>query len=183
MFLHVSGRRQFNLKGGCATFVFLWHGETRVLFLHVLFETKSKPNETKPTVDVQHSHVKHCSHVEHRFLFSRITGEREALLMKHCSDVKHNSLDVNLCISVEFSFVCMTVDTFGQGWTEVYVLFLQCFGWKARQSNCNVLHVTKDVRYRHSSHAQLNLRSLGPFKQLNCGTRLWVRVCVETVLN
>ena len=44
------------------------------------FETKYKPNETKPTVDVRHSHVKHCSHVEHRFLFSRNTGEREALL-------------------------------------------------------------------------------------------------------
>ena len=53
-FLHVSGRRQFNLKGGCATlFHFFWHGETRVLFLHVLFETKYKPYETKPTVDVQ----------------------------------------------------------------------------------------------------------------------------------
>ena len=25
-----------------------------------------------------------------------------------------------------------------------------------------------------------NLRSLGPSKRLNCGTRLWVRVCVET---
>ena len=33
--------------------LFFWHGETRVLFLHVLFETKYKPNETKPTVDVQ----------------------------------------------------------------------------------------------------------------------------------
>ena len=44
----------FNLKGGCATlFHFFWHGETRVLFLHVLFETKYKLNETKPTVDVQ----------------------------------------------------------------------------------------------------------------------------------
>ena len=105
-------------------FIFFWHGETRVLFLHVLFETKYKPNETKPTVDVRHSHVKHCSHVEHRFLFSRITGERETLLMKHCSDVKHSSLDVNLCMSVEFvlSF-CMSVDTFGQGWTTVFDVF------------------------------------------------------------
>ena len=108
----------------CDLISFFWHGETRVLFLHVLFETKYKPNETKPTVDVRHSHVKHCSHVEHRFLFSRITGERETLLMKHSSDVKHSSLDVNLCMSVEFvlSF-CMSVDTFGQGWTTVFDVF------------------------------------------------------------
>ena len=96
-------------RGMCDLIFDFWHGETRVLFLHVLFETKYKPNETKPTVDVRHSHVKHCSHVEHRFSFSRITGEREALLMKHCSDVKHSSLDVNLCMSVEFvlSFACL----------------------------------------------------------------------------
>ena len=46
-FLHVSGRRQFNLKGGCATF-FFGHGETRVLFLHVLFETKYKQTKRNP---------------------------------------------------------------------------------------------------------------------------------------
>ena len=28
-----------------------------------------------------------------------------------------------------------------------------------------------------------HLRSLGPTKRLNCGTRLWVRVCVETAFN
>ena len=127
-YLHVSGRRQFNLKGGCATlFHFFWHGETTVLFLHVLFETKYKPNETKPTVDVRHSHVKHCSHVEHRFLFSRITGEREALLMKHCSDVKHSSLDVNLCMSVEFvlSFACLWthLDRVGLQFFDVFAMF------------------------------------------------------------
>ena len=58
-------------RGMCDLVLFFWHGETRVLFLHVLFETKYKPNETKPTVDVRHSHVKHCSHVEHSFLFFR----------------------------------------------------------------------------------------------------------------
>ena len=129
-FLHVSGRRQFNLKGGCATlFHFFWHGETRVLFLHVLFETKYKPNETKPTVDVQ---IQSCEALQscgtQIFVFSRNTGEREALLMKHCSDVKHSSLDVNLCMSVEFvlSFACL--------WTHLdrvglqFLMFLQCFG-------------------------------------------------------
>ena len=152
--------------------------------MHVLFEIKYKPNETKPTVDVRHSHVKHCSHVEHRFFFSRITGEREALLMKHCSDVKHSSLDVNLCMSVEFvlSFACL--------WTHLdrvglqFLMFLQCFGWKARQSRCNDLHATKDVRYMTQLTRPIqHLRSLGPSKRLNCGTRLWVRVCVETAFN
>ena len=133
--MHVSGRRQSSLKGGCATF-FFWHGETRVLFLHVLFETKYKPNETKPTLDVRHSHVKHCSHVEHRFSFSRITGEREALLMKHCSDVKHSSLDVNLCMTVfVLSFACL--------WTHLDRVGLQFF-----LMFCNVLdgrHVSRDA--------------------------------------
>ena len=172
-------------RGMCDLISFFWHGETRVLFLHVLFETKYKPNETEPTVDVRHSHVKHCSHVEHRFLFfSRNTGEREALLMKHCSDVKHSSLDVNLCMSVEFvlSFACL--------WTHLdrvglqFLMFLQCFGWKARQSRCNDLHATKDVRYMTQLTRPIqHLRSLGPSKRLNCGTRLWVRVCVETAFN
>ena len=168
----------------CDLISFFWHGETRVLFLHVLFETKYKPNETKPTVDVRHSHVKHCSHVEHRFSFSRITGEREALLMKHCSDVKHSSLDVNLCMTFVCFEFCMSVDTFGQGWTTVFFDVLQCFGWKARQSRCNDLHATKDVRYMTQlTRPTQHLRSLGPSKRLNCGTRLWVRVCVETAFN
>ena len=101
--------------------LFLVMEKPEFCFLHVLFETKYKPNETKPTVDVRHRHVKHCSHVEHRFLFSRITGEREALLMKHCSDVKHSSLDVNLCMSVEFvlCFACL--------WTHLDRVGLQFF--------------------------------------------------------
>ena len=109
--------------------IFVWHGETRVLFLHVLFETKYKPNEMKPTVDVQ---TQSCEALQscgtQIFVFSRNTGEREALLMKHCSDVKHSSLDVNLCMSVEFvlSFACL--------WTHLdrvglqFLMFLQCFG-------------------------------------------------------
>ena len=143
---------------------------------------KPNTNQTKrnPQLMSRYSHVKHCSHVEHRFLFfSRNTGEREALLMKHCSDVKHSSLDVNLCMSVEFvlSFACL--------WTHLdrvglqFLMFLQCFGWKARQSKCNDLHATKDVRYMTQlTRPTQHLRSLGPSKRLNCGTRLWVRVCV-----
>ena len=49
--------------------------------------------------------------------------------MKHCSDVKHSSLDVNLCMSVEFvlSFLACL-------WTHLdrvglqFLMFLQCFG-------------------------------------------------------
>mgnify|MGYP000140961451 CR=1 FL=1 len=116
-------------RGMCDLISFFWHGETRVLFLHVLFETKYKPNETKPTVDVQ---IQSCEALQscgtQIFVFSRNTGEREALLMKHCSDVKHSSLDVNLCMSVEFvlSFACL--------WTHLdrvglqFLMFLQCFG-------------------------------------------------------
>ena len=49
VFVHVSGRRQFNLKGGCATLsYFLWHGETKVSFLHVLFQTKYKQTKRNP---------------------------------------------------------------------------------------------------------------------------------------
>ena len=118
-------------------FIF-WHGETRVLFLHVLFETKYKPNETKPTVDVQ---IQSCEALQscgtQIFVFSRNTGEREALLMKHCSDVKHSSLDVNLCMSVEFvlSFACL--------WTHLDRVGLQFF-----LLFCNVLdgrHVSRDA--------------------------------------
>ena len=77
----------------------------------------------------------------------------------------------------------MSVDTFGQGWTIVFDV-LQCFGWKARQSRCNDLHATKDVRYMTQLTRPIqHLRSLGPSKRLNCGTRLWVRVCVETAFN
>ena len=103
-FAHVSGRRQFNLKGGCATlFIFVaWRNQSFVFAC--LISNQIQTNQTKPTVDVRHSHVKHCSLVEHGFLFSRNTGEREAPLMKHCSDVKHSSLDVNLCMTVLFSF-------------------------------------------------------------------------------
>ena len=75
------------------------------MFCFCMSYLKPNTNQTKrnPQLMSRYSHVKHCSHVEHRFLFfSRNTGEREALLMKHCSDVKHSSLDVNLCMSVEF---------------------------------------------------------------------------------
>ena len=111
-------------------FHFFWHGETRVLFLHVLFETKYKPNETKPTVDVQ---TQSCEALQscgtQIFVFFRETlANAKHLLMKHCSDVKHSSLDVNLCMSVEFvlSFACL--------WTHLdrvglqFLMFLQCFG-------------------------------------------------------
>ena len=82
------------------------------MFCFCMSYLKPNTNQTKrnPQLMSRYSHVKHCSHVEHRFLFfSRNTGEREALLMKHCSDVKHSSLDVNLCMSVEFvlSFACL----------------------------------------------------------------------------
>ena len=32
----------------CNLILFLWHGETRVLFLHVLFETKYKQTKRNP---------------------------------------------------------------------------------------------------------------------------------------
>ena len=78
-FVHVSGRRQFNLKGGCAALFFLvWRNQSFVFAC--LISNQIQTNQTKPTVDVRHTHVKHCSHVEHRFLFfSRITGERGTL--------------------------------------------------------------------------------------------------------
>ena len=114
------------------------------------------PNKTKLAVDVRHSHVKHCSHVEHRFLFSRITGEREALfLMKHCSDVKHNSRDVNLCISVEFCFACL--------WTHLdrvglkFMLFCNVLDERHVSRNampCTSLRMSGTC---HNSHAQFNI--------------------------
>ena len=92
---------------------------------------KPNTNQTKqnPQLMSRYSHVKHCSHVEHRFLFFRESlANAKHLLMKHCSDVKHSSLDVNLCMSVEFvlSFACL--------WTHLdrvglqFLMFLQCFG-------------------------------------------------------
>ena len=117
-------------RGMCdlISFFLAWRNQSFV-FACLIFETKYKPNETKPTVDVRHSHVKHCSHVEHRFFVFRETlANAKHFLMKHCSDVKHSSLDVNLCMSVEFvlSFACL--------WTHLdrvglqFLMFLQCFG-------------------------------------------------------
>ena len=40
-------------RGMCDLISFFGMEKPRVLFLHVLFETKYKLNETKPTVDVQ----------------------------------------------------------------------------------------------------------------------------------
>ena len=146
-FVHVSGRRQFNLKGGCATlFIFFVAWRNQSFVFACLISNQIQTNQTKPTVDVRHSHVKHCSLVEHGFLFSRNTGEREALLMKHCSDVKHSSVDVNLCMTVLFSFLHVC----GHIWTGLdysFLMFCNVLDKKARQSNCNDLHVTKDVRY------------------------------------
>ena len=58
---------------------FLGMEKPEFCFCMSYLKPNTNPNKMKPTVDVRHSHVKHCSHVEHRFLFSRITGEREAL--------------------------------------------------------------------------------------------------------
>ena len=74
---------------------------------------------------------------EHRFCFSRETlANAKHLLMKHCSDVKHSSLDVNLCMSVEFvlSFACL--------WTHLDRVGLQFLMF------CNVLdgrHVSRNA--------------------------------------
>ena len=47
--------------------------------------------------------------------------------MKHCSDVKHSSLDVNLCMSVEFvlSFACLWthLDRVGLQFFDVFAMF------------------------------------------------------------
>ena len=71
--LHVSGRRQFK-RGMCREpyfFVFLFCGMFEPkMFLHVLFQTNLKPNDS----DVEHSsHVKHSffcealAYAKHRF--------------------------------------------------------------------------------------------------------------------
>ena len=118
---------------------FIFFGMEKPEFCFCMSYLKPNTNQTKrnPQLMSRYSHVKHCSHVEHRFLFfSRITGEREALLMKHCSDVKHSSLDVNLCMSVEFvlSFACL--------WTHLDRVGLQFLMF------CNVLderHVSRNA--------------------------------------
>ena len=108
---------------------FIFFGMEKPEFCFCMSYLKPNTNQTKPTVDVQ---TQSCEALQscgtQIFVFSRNTGEREALLMKHCSDVKHSSLDVNLCMSVEFvlSFACL--------WTHLdrvglqFLMFLQCFG-------------------------------------------------------
>ena len=69
------------LKRGMCNLISFLLGMEKPEFCFCMSYLKSNPNpnKTKLAVDVKHSHVKHCSPVEHRFLFSRITGEREAL--------------------------------------------------------------------------------------------------------
>ena len=122
-------------------------------FIFVAWETRVfsslKPNtnlnKTRLTVDVRHSHVKHCSYVN-TDSSSRITGERETLLINkilqwceavHLMSTVHNS--------VVFVFACLWTHLDRPGLKFMFVL--QCFRWKERQSNCNVPRVTQDVRY------------------------------------
>ena len=113
------------------------------------------PNKTKLAVDVRHSHVKHCSHVEHRFCFRESLANAKHFLMKHCSDVKHNSRDVNLCISVKFCFACL--------WTHLdrvglkFMLFCNVLDERHVSRNampCTSLRMSGTCR---NSHAQFNI--------------------------
>ena len=124
VYLHVSGRRQFNLKGGCAT-LFHFFGMEKPEFCFCMSYFKPNPNQTKRNPHLMSDTVMWNTVF---FCFRESLANAKHLLMKHCSDVKHSSLDVNLCMSVEFvlSFACL--------WTHLdrvglqFLMFLQCFG-------------------------------------------------------